>query len=272
MRNELCATGFGKVDQMADPQSFVNYLDIISSADAVKAYKLKTFDLLQAQRGSRVLDVGCGLGDDARWLATLVGHEGKVIGVDSSRVMVSAAQERTSQIALPLEFRYGDVYRLDFQDGAFDRCRADRVFQHLEEPERALAEMARVIRAGGRLVVSEPDYGSLVIDADDRELTNKILEFYVSNTRQGWIGRRLFGLFNRSGLTEVTMVADTMILTSYAFAEKALGVETVARQAGLAGVISVEEASRWVQKLEQADRERRFFCAVTGFISCGIKP
>src|SRR6202023_1920244 len=72
-----------------------------------------------------------------------------------------------------LEFRQGDAHHLPFPDLTFDACRVDRVLQHLEDPQRAIAEMARVLKIGGRIAAAEPDWDTLVIDVPDRSLARQ---------------------------------------------------------------------------------------------------
>lgn len=98
-----------------------------------------------------LLDVGCGTGDEVRALAHAVGPRGRSVGVDASAVMVAEAQHRHAASGLPVAFVVGDAQHLAFADASFDRCRAERVLMHLDDPERALAEMRRVVRSGGRL-------------------------------------------------------------------------------------------------------------------------
>src|SRR6266581_4620497 len=116
--------------------------------------------------GHAVLDVGCGAGDDLRSLAQLVGPTGRVVGVDNSETMLQEARERTR--GLPVECHTGDAHHLDFAADSFDSCRAERVLQHVEEPFQAFAEFVRVVRPGCRVVVADPDYGTLMVDATDR--------------------------------------------------------------------------------------------------------
>jgi ubiquinone/menaquinone biosynthesis C-methylase UbiE len=271
MKPVNCATGFGNVDQTADPQAFINYLDIVGSIDTIQAYKRQAYELLSVEPGHHILDVGCGLGDDVRQLAALVGPAGRVVGLDSSQAMVEVARQRSLGTNLPVEFHVGDAERLDITDAAFDRCRADRICQHLQEPQKAIAEMARVVRPGGKIVIAEPDYGTMAIDSDNRALSRRILDFYCDQVCQGWIGRQLPRLFKEAGLTDVTTRADTVILTNYTFAEKALGLQTVALRAQGAGAITLDEALEWLGYLRRASQAGRFFCSVTGFSACGSK-
>ena len=99
-----------------------------------QAYKLKTFALLDVHEGDTILEVGCGTGEDAQTLARLVGDNGRVVGVDSSTSVIGKARARAAGLDLPVEFVVGDAERLEFADGTFDCCRADRVFQHLSDP------------------------------------------------------------------------------------------------------------------------------------------
>jgi ubiquinone/menaquinone biosynthesis C-methylase UbiE len=101
-----------------------------------------------------VLDVGCWAGDGLRSLAEFVGATGRVVGVDTSKAMLAEARARTEGLAV--ECRVGDAHRLEFATDTFDACRADRVFQHLERPREALAELVRVTRPGGWIVVMDP--------------------------------------------------------------------------------------------------------------------
>ncbi len=88
------------------------------------------------------MDLGCGPGDDGRILAQMVGSTGRVVGVDSSGAIITEARKGAEGLTLPVEYIVGDAHRLDFAGSTFDGCRAERVFQHVENPRQVLREMA----------------------------------------------------------------------------------------------------------------------------------
>lgn len=95
---------------------------------------------------ARVLEVGCGWGELAAWIARETGAE--VVATDLSPRMVELARERSVAAEL------ADVQDLPFPDGAFDAAVAAWMLYHVPDLERALAELARVLRPGGRLVAA----------------------------------------------------------------------------------------------------------------------
>jgi SAM-dependent methyltransferase len=108
---------------------------------------------------ARVLDVGCGPGTITAGLAERVPH-GHVTGLDSSGQVIAQARELAG--GRPnLDFTTGDVYALEYPDGAFDVVLAHQVLQHLGDPVRALREMARVTRPGGLVAAREGDFGGM---------------------------------------------------------------------------------------------------------------
>lgn len=263
--------GFADVDRATAPQALVSYLAGMNAVESIRGYKRHTFDLLNARKGAWLLDIGCGIGDDVYALAEIVGEGGGAVGVDSSRTMIAEASKRAHDFSGRVEFRVGDAHRLELDDQTFDGCRADRTFMHLANPRKALAEMVRVARTDARIVVTEPDWETLVVDAGDKELTRKILNFYCDQVRNGWIGRQLFALFSDAGLAEVNLSANTLLLTDYTMAERMLGVRSAAIQAQNAGVVAPSEGAEWLNSLDQASRQGRFFCALTGFAATGRK-
>ena len=79
----------------------------------------------------------------------------------------------------------------------------------MEDLFQAFAELVRVVRPGGRVVVADPDYGTVMVDATHRALTQHILAFPCEMTRNGWIGRQLSGLAQQCGLVDVTIHGTT---------------------------------------------------------------
>jgi len=75
-----------------------------------------------------------------------------------------------------VEFRQGDAHELPFPDANFDGCLSTLVFVHLADPARALAEMVRVTRSGGTIVLRENDYGTLALDSSHPAITRAILQ------------------------------------------------------------------------------------------------
>jgi ubiquinone/menaquinone biosynthesis C-methylase UbiE len=97
-------------------------------------------------RPERMLEAGCGWGELAEWVGRETGAE--VAAIDLSPRMVELACERG------VEARVGDVQALTFADGEFDVAIAAWMLYHVPDLERGIAELARVLRPGGRLVVA----------------------------------------------------------------------------------------------------------------------
>jgi len=145
------ASGFQSVDSASDFGVFASCLTLIDSLPLFAECKRESYDLLGATPGRRVLEVGCGLGDDAASLARLVAPGGSVVAIDGSETMIEAARERHRDVA-GLSFDVADAAQLPFDDASFDACRIDRVLQHIANPAPAVLEMVRVIQPGGVLV------------------------------------------------------------------------------------------------------------------------
>jgi ubiquinone/menaquinone biosynthesis C-methylase UbiE len=103
--------------------------------------------------GLDLLDVGCGPGTITADLARRVAP-GRVVGIDTSAAVLEEARAGGGDV----EFRVGDLYRLDEPDGAFDIVHAHQVLQHLADPVAALTELRRVCR--GVVAARDGDYGA----------------------------------------------------------------------------------------------------------------
>ena len=265
-------SAFTDIDRAADPAAFVRVLDALTGLGAIRAYKRRTFELLGVEPGASVLDLGCGTGDDVQDMARLVGPTGRVVGVDRSETVIAEARERVRGTTLPVAFQVADTYALPFPDATFDVCRADRVFHHLEHPRRAFGELLRVTRPGGRVLLFEPDFETAMVDAPDRSLTRQLLNFFCDGYQDGWMGRRLLGLFREAGLTEIAVEPVTVLLTDLTQANAVLALEDTVMLAGAAGLVSTAEGAAWLDALREASEAGRFFAAVSGFMVAGLTP
>jgi SAM-dependent methyltransferase len=243
---------FDHVDTAAHPEAYVGFLMRYRS-NGLRVRQQLSYDLLGAREGMRLLDVGCGLGDDVRALAALVGASGAVVGLDNSETMLAKARELSAGKPYPGEFIQGDMLHLPFDDGAFDGCRAERVLIHSADPARALAEMARVTRAGGTVVVTEPDLETLIYHASQHDLVRRLALWHCERMRNGRIGRYLPEMFVQAGLGDIRSmptVAHSARLTNYAL--------TMPQRAAQAGVLTEAEAETLLAEWRRRDADGTF--------------
>ena len=269
MSQQLPKAPFSNVDRADKPENLVQMLDAQHAMGFHQTYKQRTFDVLALRTGMSVLDVGCGTGVDALAMARLVEPTGRVVGIDPSQTMIDEARKRGAATDLPVAFAQDDVYHLHFADNSFDRCRADRTFQHLSEPERALAEMVRVTKPGGMVLIVDSDHETRVIDTPFPDVTRRFLKFRNATLQQPDIAHRLFALFKQFGLTNVHVEAMTHITTDFPTINNVMHFDSGIRLAQQYGVVTADEADAWIAYLYEAQQKGQFFHAVTSFITTG---
>jgi SAM-dependent methyltransferase len=262
-------SGFVDVDGTGDASKYVTRLDSMRLSPFWRSIKRRSFQLLELSAGDRVLEVGCGTGDDAQELAALVEPDGKVIGIDTSREMIAEAQRRAIEARSTVAFEKADVMHLPFADGYFSCCRAERVLQHLNEPSVALAEMARVVRPGGTLVAIEPDYGSLTIrGAPAEDVTQRILRIRREHFRSSRVGSELPSLMRQIGLRVLKVEVKVLCSTSLSAVERSR-LEKYAAAAVSVGIISAGEARQWRADLESAAQHGNYYHGLPIFLVSG---
>ena len=264
--------GFSDVDDTGAPADYAAYLDRVRDVSPVGEWKERSFALLEPAPGAVLLDVGCGTGEDVVALAQRVAPGGRAIGVDASAAMIDEAMRRAAGAASPVDLHVCDARRLDLPDASVDGCRTERTLQHLERPQEGVAEMARVLRPGGRIVLAEPDWGTLVVDPGDPAIGRDVAAVAAERVRSGTVGRRLKRLLVEAGLTEVGVIARTLVVTDLTQALLLFDLDGALTRAVELGRVNPARAAGWRADLVRADAEGRHLTAMTAFMAWGRRP
>ena len=148
---------------MSDPVSFRHYSG--TAAENYERYFVPVIarpvaeDLLRAAElrpAERVLDAACGTGIIARLASEHVGSSGKVVGVDVAPDMIAVARSTPVPSELPIEWREADAASLPFPDDSFDVVLCQMSLMLFPDKVASLAEMRRVLTAGGRVALNTP--------------------------------------------------------------------------------------------------------------------
>jgi SAM-dependent methyltransferase len=220
-----------------------------------------------------VLDVGCGTGVVTRDAAQRVGPTGTVVGVDPSPTMLTVARELAERDGLHerIEFRVGDARTLPVDEAAFDVVLAITALSHTTDAERALPELIRAVRPGGRVGIFDIDPESWVIAHPDRALTRRIAAAATDIITDGWLARRLPGLLEAVGLEGVRVRAFTPVERDPEGYYANLAPMR-AEQAVRIGAISDDERHSWLAALRAEQAANRFLAGLTHLFIWGHRP
>jgi ubiquinone/menaquinone biosynthesis C-methylase UbiE len=206
---------------------------------------------------SRVLEIGCGTGPVARYIAGLP-QVAKVIGIDPSPILLEHAR-RLSEGLSTVSFQDADGRELPFPDDDFDVVVSHTVLCHVPNPQDVLAEARRVLRPGGCLAIFDGDYSTTSVALGDNDPLQACAKQAVDSlVHDPWIVRRLSKLVESSGFQVISFrshgfaqtVEPTYLLTL---------VDRGADQLATVGLIGSDLTEALKGEARQRAEEDRFY-------------
>lgn len=164
---------------------------------------------LDLSKGDTVLDLGCGCGSSFRSLLKSIGDKGKLTGleIDESQLAVAeyAFQRELDSSVLTLVKATSDDARLPFDDNSFDAILCQNVLECVGDKVAYLNECFRVLKAGGKLLMSHKDFDTATYYSEKYKDFTRTMVHIFADTKADWMphsdgqmGRKLRGLFRES--------------------------------------------------------------------------
>ena len=230
-------------------------------AEKAKALKTLSHQLMHIQPGSLVLDVGCGPAVDTLSLQQQVGHQGLAVGVDLDTGMLFEALKLQPATHAPAYVQAG-VPQLPFKTGAFGAVRAERLLQVLPatiDLQAVVAEIARITKPGGRVVLVDTDWGSLSFASNNNALERMLCQFFASELRpNGFAGRDLLRFAKLPNLKEIELNVQPIVHRSL----DQLPLNWLVKEAKARNLAAHEAIDSWQQSLQLAQDRGEFMATV----------
>jgi len=238
----------------------------------VVVQRRRVLDVLALRLGERVADLGCGPGLLALQMAEQVGPGGEIRCIDASVSMLELARRRCASASW-VEVRAGDVSALPYADASFDAAVCTQVYEYVPAIDRALAELYRVLKPGGRALIVDTDWESCVWHSTDPARMRRVIEAWDRHCPEPHLPRTLAARlgaagFERPRIDTVTLINDRCEPDTFSFGVMPL----IAAYAKKQDLIPREEAEAWVADLQALGQRNEYFFSLTRYLFFARRP
>lgn len=241
-------------------------LDRVYRTRDIRRRRAHVLDALGAQPGDVVADVGCGPGYYVADLLDVVGPDGRVAAVDPAAAMREMTRRRIDDDPR-VTVAEGSATEIPLADAEADRALSVQVFEYVPDVAAGLAELRRVLRPGGRVVIWDIDWSTLSWHARDRERMQRMTAAWDRHLVDPSLPRTLAGRLRASGFADVECAGHAFTTTT--LDEEAFGGYLPAMIAGFVGGLGdralADEAGAWLDELRELDAAGEYFFSVTQF-------
>jgi len=247
------------------PKYFIEFLEFLDKREDIRRLREQATKHLNLAAGSKVLDVGSGIGGATFPLAELTGPTGLAAGVDISAAMVEAANRRVNGKG-GIEFKVGQASAIPYPDKFFDAARSERVFLYLPDRLAAIHEMKRVVKPGGVIVLLDTEMDCTAVYSRKPAVTRKMTSLVAASVPNPNSARDLPALARQAGLKDVKTEVSAISTPHEFFLRVIAGALANAVDKGSASRAEVDE---WLEEQALLNERGDFLQMWFYVLTCG---
>jgi len=239
-----------------------------------KSYKLpeivqqrkQTLKKLSVKPGEKILDIGCGVGFLSFEIALLTGESGKVFGIDKNSDMILHSNKRCEKLG-NTEFSIANADDLPFTEKFFDAVCCTQVLLYVNDVEKVLSGIKRILKPAGRIIIVETDWRGVVINSGYDSITRKIFSSWDATVPSPNLPVRLGSLLLGNGFCKVNVEPIPILNTEYTPKHFSHGMMNwITRNALKKRFITKEQFQKWLNDLDKKGERGNYFFCVNRFL------
>lgn len=245
-----------------------NYLE--DTATFLKGLKEYSYNGFTAIHEGTIVDLGCGTGIDVINLSRTLGQEVSIVGVDHDDTLLAKGREAASD--LNVRFICSEATHIPFADDSLEGVRAERLVQHLTQPQEVIHEAKRVLKSGQPLLIVETDWASLVFYQGDPAVQEKLIHYLTKvKINNGFAARKLSSYLETASFRDIRTELFPFTLRTLKEANDYLWIELILKEMNEKEYLSSEEHDSFLASLKKADQNNYFACAINIVVVSSIK-
>ena len=243
----------------------------LARCEDMVARRSTVLEALNLRASERVLEVGCGGGLYAYECGRLVGSKGRVAAIDLSADQLAAARELCAELPW-VECKVANALDLPYGEAEFDAAYGVQVIEYMVDFAKALREVHRVLRPGGRFINLATNYHSIVWHSEHPERIRRVMEAFFAHAPYVDLPSILAPALRKAGFQPIRQRAVPIVNMSYSENSfSALVAKLIAPYVVGRGAVTLEEANDWLAEFADLERRGEYFYSATPILTEAIK-
>ena len=187
------------MNELYEDENFAKQQEELAATDDMVVQRQAMLNLLNLRTGEHAIDVGSGNGALVRDMLKLVGNNGHACGVDNSEIMTGLA----NKICPEATFLKGEAISLPIEDATYDVLTTSQLLCFIGDVPGVLREFHRILKPGGRMLILDTDWGSLIWNSRNQALMDRVMKLYTTPYANPYLPRSLSKQIIEAGFTSL---------------------------------------------------------------------